>query len=87
MDWDVGKGRAFSYFTFGAAFAEAEIDCLTGDFHLPRVDIVMDLGNSLNPAIDIGQVCAREIFRESSSWSVILFSLEKRIWQTLMSRI
>ncbi|KAG0623191.1 hypothetical protein M758_3G155300 [Ceratodon purpureus] len=56
MDWDTGKGRPFSYFTFGAAFAVAEIDTLTGDFHLPRVDIVMDLGNSLNPAIDIGQV-------------------------------
>lgn len=56
MDWDTGKGRPFSYFTFGAAFAVAEIDTLTGDFHLPRVDIVMDLGHSLNPAIDIGQV-------------------------------
>lgn len=56
MDWVTGKGRPFSYFTFGAAFAMAEIDTLTGDFHLPRVDIVMDLGYSLNPAIDIGQV-------------------------------
>lgn len=56
MDWTTGKGRPFSYFTFGAAFALAEIDTLTGDFNLPRVDIVMDLGYSLNPAIDIGQV-------------------------------
>ena len=56
MDWNTGKGSPFSYFTFGAAFAVAEIDTLTGDFHLPRVDIVMDLGHSLNPAIDIGQV-------------------------------
>jgi xanthine dehydrogenase/oxidase len=56
MDWDTGKGMPFNYFTFGAAFALAEIDTLTGDFHLPRVDIVMDLGYSLNPAIDIGQV-------------------------------
>lgn len=56
MNWDTGKGNAFSYFTFGAAFAMAEIDSLTGDFHLPRVDVIMDLGNSLNPAIDIGQV-------------------------------
>jgi len=56
MDWTTGKGRPFSYFTFGAACAVAEIDTLTGDFHLPRVDIVMDLGHSLNPAIDIGQV-------------------------------
>eukprot|EP00252_Welwitschia_mirabilis_P022734 TRINITY_DN6242_c0_g1_i4.p1 TRINITY_DN6242_c0_g1~~TRINITY_DN6242_c0_g1_i4.p1 ORF type:complete len:857 (-),score=218.91 TRINITY_DN6242_c0_g1_i4:256-2721(-) len=55
FDWQCGKGRPFSYFTFGAACAIVEIDTLTGDFHLKNVDIVMDLGNSINPAIDIGQ--------------------------------
>eukprot|EP00850_Spirogloea_muscicola_P006424 SM000030S11433 [mRNA] locus=s30:612063:618646:- [translate_table: standard] len=56
FDFAVGKGMPFNYYTFGAAFAEAEIDTLTGDFHLRRVDILMDLGTSLNPAIDVGQI-------------------------------
>lgn len=47
---------AFNYFTYGAACSEVEIDCLTGDHQVIRTDIVMDLGSSLNPAIDIGQV-------------------------------
>ncbi|RWR75998.1 xanthine dehydrogenase 1 isoform X1 [Cinnamomum micranthum f. kanehirae] len=41
---------------YGAAFVEVEIDTLTGDFHTRTADVVMDLGYSLNPAIDIGQV-------------------------------
>ncbi|XP_039283580.1 xanthine dehydrogenase [Nilaparvata lugens] len=49
-------GMAFSYFTYGAAVSEVEIDCLTGDHQVRRTDIVMDLGESLNPAIDIGQI-------------------------------
>lgn len=56
FDWKLGKGIPFSYFTYGAAFAEVEIDTLTGDFHTRSADIVMDLGNSLNPAIDVGQI-------------------------------
>ncbi|XP_022116184.2 xanthine dehydrogenase [Pieris rapae] len=50
------EGRAFNYFTFGAACSEVEIDCLSGDHQVLRTDIVMDLGESINPAIDIGQI-------------------------------
>lgn len=55
-NWDTNSGEAFNYFTFGFACTEVEIDCLTGDHKVLRSDIVMDLGESLNPAIDIGQI-------------------------------
>lgn len=50
------EGKAFNYYTPGAACSEVEIDCLTGDHTVIRTDIVMDLGSSINPAIDIGQI-------------------------------
>lgn len=53
---DTNQGMAFNYFTYGAACSEVEIDCLTGDHQVIRTNIVMDLGSSLNPAIDIGQI-------------------------------
>ncbi|XP_026751930.2 xanthine dehydrogenase [Galleria mellonella] len=55
-DWKTNTGRAFNYYTFGVGCSEVEIDCLSGDHKVIRTDIVMDLGASLNPAIDIGQV-------------------------------
>lgn len=55
-DFKSGTGNPFTYFTFGVASAEVEIDCLSGDHQVIRCDIVMDLGSSLNPAIDIGQI-------------------------------
>ncbi|KAM1696137.1 hypothetical protein ACFXTN_027695 [Malus domestica] len=56
FDWTTGKGNPFSYFTYGAAFAEVEIDTLTGDFHTRAANIFLDLGYALNPAIDVGQI-------------------------------
>ncbi|XP_072032537.1 xanthine dehydrogenase/oxidase-like [Amphiura filiformis] len=55
-DWEKNEGMPFNYFTFGAAVSEVEIDCLTGDHEVIRTDIVMDVGDSINPAIDIGQI-------------------------------
>jgi len=49
-------GRPFFYFAYGAAVAEVAIDTLTGEHRLLRVDILHDVGRSLNPAIDIGQI-------------------------------
>ena len=56
FDWEKGKGRMYNYFSYGTACSEVEVDTLTGDFNVLRSDILMDVGNSLNPAIDIGQV-------------------------------
>ncbi|WP_420546989.1 xanthine dehydrogenase molybdopterin binding subunit [Curvivirga sp.] len=50
------KGRPFFYFSYGAAVTEVLIDTLTGENKITRVDILHDVGKSLNPTIDLGQV-------------------------------
>ena len=50
------KGRPFLYFCYGAAVSEVMIDTLTGENKLLKVDILHDVGNSINPSIDIGQI-------------------------------
>ncbi len=50
------KGRPFFYFAYGAAVSEVAIDTLTGETRLLRADILHDVGRSLNPAIDLGQI-------------------------------
>ncbi len=50
------QGRPFFYFAYGAACAEVVVDTLTGESRVLRVDIIHDVGKSLNPAIDIGQI-------------------------------
>ncbi len=49
-------GRAFLYFVYAAAASEVEIDVLTGETTVLRSDILIDIGHSLNPCLDIGQV-------------------------------
>ena len=55
-DWNTDKGDYYAYFTYGACAVEVEVNCQTGDVTVMSADLVMDLGKSLNPAIDIGQV-------------------------------
>ncbi|MES2192211.1 MAG: xanthine dehydrogenase molybdopterin binding subunit [Pseudomonadota bacterium] len=49
-------GRPFYYFAYGAACTEVAIDTLTGESRVLKVDILHDVGTSINPAIDIGQI-------------------------------
>ena len=55
-DRDAMQGSPFYYFAYGAAVSEVVIDTLTGEWKLLRADILHDAGNSINPAIDIGQI-------------------------------
>jgi len=55
-DKDNMKGRPFFYFAYGAAVSEVIIDTLTGEWKLLRGDLLHDAGNSINPAVDIGQI-------------------------------
>ena len=58
IHWDreAGRGHPFYYFAYGAAAAEVAVDTLTGEYRVERVDILHDCGQSLNPAIDKGQI-------------------------------
>jgi xanthine dehydrogenase large subunit len=58
VHWDAKSmtGHPFFYFAYGAAVAEVVIDTLTGEWRLVRADALYDAGDSMNPAIDIGQV-------------------------------
>ncbi|KAA0874413.1 xanthine dehydrogenase molybdopterin binding subunit [Nitrincola tapanii] len=50
------QGRPFFYFALGAAVSEVLVDRLTGEYRVLRTDILQDVGESLNPALDIGQI-------------------------------
>lgn len=55
-DRKTATGRPFYYFAYGAAVSEVAIDTLTGEHRVTRVDILHDVGRSLNPAVDLGQI-------------------------------
>jgi xanthine dehydrogenase large subunit len=58
LHWDREnlRGEPFKYFAYGASVSEVEVDGFTGAYHLRRVDILHDVGESLSPIIDIGQL-------------------------------
>ncbi|KAG7364579.1 xanthine oxidase [Nitzschia inconspicua] len=75
------KGRPFNYFTQGVAYAEVEIDVLTGNHRTLRADVVVDVGSSINPAIDIGQI--EGAFFQGMGWSTIeeiIYSDDDHTW-------
>ncbi|KAI8588865.1 molybdopterin binding aldehyde oxidase/xanthine dehydrogenase [Geranomyces variabilis] len=69
FEWETLTGRMYNYFTYGAACVEVEVDTLTGDHTTLRADIVMDIGKSINPAIDIGQI--EGAFVQGMGWTTL----------------
>ncbi|WP_170378005.1 xanthine dehydrogenase molybdopterin binding subunit [Ruegeria atlantica] len=58
IHWDraKGQGRPFYYYSYGASCSEVTIDTLTGEYRVERTDLLHDVGRSLNPVLDKGQV-------------------------------
>jgi xanthine dehydrogenase large subunit len=69
-----GQGRPFHYFSYGAAVAEVEVEGFTGEYRLLRVDIAHDVGESLSPLVDKGQVEGG--FFQGLGW----LTLEEVVW-------
>ena len=76
IKWDrfSGKGRPFLYFSYGAAVTEVVIDTLTGENRILRTDILHDVGRSLNPALDIGQI--EGAYVQGAGW----LTTEELVW-------
>jgi xanthine dehydrogenase large subunit len=73
-DFATLNGKAFYYFCYGAAVTEVEIDTRTGEWWLQKVDIVHDVGKSINPAIDLGQI--EGAYVQGMGW----LTMEECIW-------
>ena len=65
-DRDAGRGHPFYYFAYGAACSEVSVDTLTGEYVIERADVVHDVGRSLNPVLDKGQV--EGAFVQGAGW-------------------
>ncbi|AOR35714.1 xanthine dehydrogenase molybdopterin binding subunit [Streptomyces fodineus] len=78
LHWDAKtfRGSPFKYFAHGAAATEVEVDGFTGAYRIRRVDIVHDVGDSLSPMIDIGQIEGG--FVQGAGW----LTLEDLRWDT-----
>jgi xanthine dehydrogenase large subunit len=73
-DAKTGQGKPFHYFAYGAAVSEVELDGFTGDCRVRRVDILEDVGESLSPIIDRGQIEGG--FLQGLGWLV----MEELLW-------
>ncbi|MEO7061659.1 MAG: molybdopterin cofactor-binding domain-containing protein, partial [Lapillicoccus sp.] len=78
LHWDssVMQGEPFKYFAYGVAATEVEVDGFTGAYRTRRVDIVQDVGESLSPLVDIGQLEGG--FVQGAGW----LTLEDLRWDT-----
>ncbi|MEY4751142.1 MAG: hypothetical protein RIQ60_3356 [Pseudomonadota bacterium] len=77
LHWDRErlKGKPFFYFAYGAGVTEVIVDTLTGETSLLRADLLHDVGRSLNPALDIGQIEGAYI--QGMGW----LTMEELWWQ------
>lgn len=73
-DHEKARGRPFYYYAYGASCSEVIVDTLTGEYKILRVDILHDVGASLNPAIDIGQIEGG--FVQGAGW----LTTEELVW-------
>jgi xanthine dehydrogenase large subunit len=81
LNRETGRGTPFLYYTCGAAAAEVLIDPFTGELRVERVDLLMDLGRMINPAIDRGQVIGG--FVQGMGWvttEALLFGPDGSLW-------
>lgn len=74
FDKATGTGKPFHYFTYGAAVTEVEVDGFTGMYTIRRVDVLHDVGDSLSPLVDRGQVEGG--FIQGLGW----LTLEELVW-------
>jgi xanthine dehydrogenase large subunit len=76
LSWDPKqmKGKPFYYYAYGAAVSEVVVDTLTGESKLLRADLLHDVGKSLNPALDLGQV--EGAFIQGMGW----LTMEELVW-------
>jgi xanthine dehydrogenase large subunit len=83
LHWDREKlqGRPFFYFAYGAALSEVVVDTLTGEWKLLRADVLHDVGRSLNPAVDIGQIEGG--FIQGMGW----LTMEELVWHPQTGRL
>ncbi|HEV7915469.1 MAG TPA: xanthine dehydrogenase molybdopterin binding subunit [Albitalea sp.] len=75
------QGKPFFYFAYGAAVSEVVVDTLTGEARLLRADILHDVGRSLNPAVDIGQI--EGAFIQGMGW----LTMEELVWHPQTGRL
>ena len=83
LHWDRTKlqGKPFYYFAYGAAVAEVLIDTLTGESRCIRADVLHDVGQSLNPALDIGQI--EGAFVQGMGW----LTTEQLVWHPATGKL
>ncbi|CAD6923331.1 unnamed protein product [Tilletia controversa] len=74
FDWATRTGKPFFYYTQGVAATEVELDVLTGDHRIVRTDVHMEIGRSINPAVDVGQV------EGAITQGFGLFTMEESLW-------